>query len=86
MALLCVTHDVSASGQNTTLTTLSASGHAVPASALSELGAALKTKSSKLIRISIGDSKMGDGGVVSLCEALVDGGLLEYVDFSWKGL
>jgi hypothetical protein len=78
-----------ASGVNTHLLSLSASGHCVPPDALKALGAALATRKSNLTSLAIGDSTMGDVGVCALCQGLASGEntlRLEVIDLSWKGM
>jgi hypothetical protein len=78
-----------ASGVNTHLISLSASGHCIPPDALQALGAALATGKSNLTRLAIGDSNMGDVGVCALCQGLASGRntlRLEVIDLSWKGM
>lgn len=85
------------SGINTHLTCITASGHALPPSLLSIIGAAIASAASKenriddkggIVRIALGDKAMGDEGVVALCEPLESGSgcRLELVDLGWKGL
>jgi Ran GTPase-activating protein (RanGAP) involved in mRNA processing and transport len=75
-------------GNNTFLTSISASGHCVPPAALAKLGAALASKGGSKIRyISIGDETTRDDGVEAFCTALAEaGGSLEHVDFGFKNL
>jgi hypothetical protein len=78
-----------ASGVNTHLESLSASGHAIPPDALQALGAALAMGKSNLTSLAVGDSSMGDDGVTALCRGLANGIdelKLETVDLSWKGM
>ena len=71
-------------GRNTHLTTLSASGHAVPPSSLKILGKALKTAYS-LKRIAVGDKSMGDEGVLALFGE-TGFGVLEGIDLAYKNI
>ena len=76
-----------ATGRNTNLKSLSASGHAIPPSSLERLGAAISKRKSSLLRLAIGDRSMSDEGVVALCSGLGSGGGgLEEVDLEWKDL
>jgi hypothetical protein len=78
-----------ASGVNTHLESLSASGHNIPPEALEALGKALATGKSNLVHLAIGDNSMGDAGVCALCQGLASssGALkLETIDLSWKGM
>jgi len=81
-----------ASKQNTRLKCIIASGHALSPSSLSKLGSAIAsqctTTSGGITAIAIGDCSMGDEGVVSFCSPLinVNGGSLETVDLSYKGI
>ena len=79
---------VLASGVNTHLRTLSASGHDVTPEALEKLGSALAMGKSKLVHLAIGNSNTGDVGVVALCRGLAtsESLKLEHVDLSWKGM
>lgn len=77
-----------ASGVNTNLRSISASGHQVPPEALSMLGKALAI-SENVQELSIGDESMGDEGLVALCQPMSTGQvklLLEHVDFGFKSL
>jgi Ran GTPase-activating protein (RanGAP) involved in mRNA processing and transport len=71
-------------GDNTNLTTISASGHAIPPAALGILGMAL-VKSKTLKRIAIGDKNMGDEGVAALFEDK-GCGALEAIDLAYKNI
>jgi len=77
-----------ASGVNTNLKAISASGHKVPPEALTMLGKALATTGGQFIKeVSIGDESMGDEGVVALLQPLQDASCqLEHVDFGFKSL
>jgi hypothetical protein len=78
-----------ASGVNTHLISLRASGHCVSLDAPQALGAALATGKSNLTRLAIGDSNMGDVGFCALCQGLASGRntlRLEAIDSSWKGM
>ena len=71
-------------GRNTHLTTLSASGHAVPPASLKILSKALAT-TNFLKKIAVGDKNMGDEGVVALVGE--NGfGSLEVVDLAYKNI
>lgn len=74
-----------ASGVNTNLRSISASGHKVPLEALTMLGKALTT-SQYIQELSIGDESMGDEGVEALCQPLLELNKLEHVDFGFKSL
>ena len=81
--------NILATGQNTHLKSISASGHALSSTALEKLGQALVTpSSSKICSIAVGDESMGDEGVDSLCQPIseINGGFVESVDFSFKGI
>ena len=84
---------------NHRLTSISASGHAVPPESLRRLGEALATATTTaattttisggcIKQLAIGDQKMGDAGVVALCEPLevANGGTIEVLDLAWKGM
>ena len=84
-----------ASGVNTHLETISASGHKIPPESLQRLGAALATGKSNVKNLAIGDSTMGDDGVCALCEGLVSSSKseaseqqqqLQSLDLSYKGM
>jgi hypothetical protein len=78
-----------ASGQNTHLQTISASGHAIPPESLRIFGAAIASGKSNLKNLAIGDSKMGDDGVCALCQGLAsttENQQLESIDLSYKGM
>jgi hypothetical protein len=93
---------ISASGVNTNLQSISASGHDLPPESLKRLGLALSTQAKllssslssniKSIRgitsIALGSNNMCDVGVIAFCEGLVEsnGGCLRVVDFGWKNL
>jgi len=72
---------------NTHLKALSASGHAVPPSAIWKFGKSLALPTNALKEIAIGNHEMGDEGVVALCEPLHEqGGNLEKIDLAYKGI
>lgn len=77
-----------ASGQNTRLKSLSASGHALDPASLARLGSALAQLKSGLVRLAIGNCDMGDEGVMAFCQELesAHGGQLEELDFAWKDM
>lgn len=76
-----------ATGKNTNLNSLNASGHALSPNSLEQLGAAISKQKSGLVRLAIGHPHMGDDGIVALCSGLGDvGGGLEAVDLEWKDL
>ena len=80
---------MSDSGNNKTLKSINASGHAVPSSTLEKLGSAITSQNENGITcIAIGDENMGDDGVESFCTTLKDvqGGSLVTVDFALKSL
>lgn len=85
--------EILSNDNNTVLTSISASGHAVPPTALAKLGQALG-KSKNIRHISIGDETMGDEGVQAFCSGLLTaaaaggGGTLslEHVDFGFKNI
>ena len=91
---------ITASGINTNLQTISASGHDLPPESLKRLGLALSTQAKLLssqsvnggilgiTSIAIGSNKMSDVGVIAFCQGLDEsnGGLLRVVDFGWKNL
>lgn len=82
-----IRHSFIATGRNTNLQSLSASGHALPPSSLELLGAAIAKKRSGLVRLAIGDKNMGDDGAVALCAGLGNGGGgLQELDLEWKDL
>ena len=86
--------------RNSHLVSVLASGHVIDdASALELLGKALMVpseSSSQLSELSIGDSNMGDDGIVALCNGMESsmttaGGQscqcrLQSIDLCWKGL
>lgn len=81
--------DILSTGKNTHLTSISASGHAVPPETLYKLSQALASPGGKNIKcLAIGDEQMGDEGVEALCRGLVhvNGGFLESLDLSSKNL
>lgn len=73
-----------ASGANTNLRSLSASGHHLPPDSLKRFGVALSTQAKRatqgggsgnisgIISLAIGSKDMGDEGVIALCEGLDD--------------
>ena len=78
-----------ASGNNTHLQSISASGHSIPPSGLAQLGNALASQSgSRICHMGIGDENMKDEGVESLCLPLVavNGASLESLDLAFKGV
>mmetsp|Transcript_17642 Transcript_17642/g.38233 ORF Transcript_17642/g.38233 Transcript_17642/m.38233 type:complete len:484 (-) Transcript_17642:74-1525(-) len=89
-----------ASGSNTHLHSVSASGHDLPPKSLKRFALALSAQAIKMLRISdeektsgitsvaIGSKDTGDEGVVAFCEGLqaTKGGLLQSLDFGWKNL
>ena len=91
------------SGKNTTLKSISASGHSISNEALQIFGSALASQSTSnftsknnnknndyhgIQSIAIGDEKMGNKGIISLCTNLkkVNGGLLQNIDFAFKSI
>ena len=78
----------SVSGKNTHLTSISASGHAVPPSALGKLAKGLGNSQQNVKEIAIGDNKLGDEGVVAFCGPLeeTNGGKVQVLDLSFKGM
>lgn len=79
------------SGRNTHLRSVSASGHAVPPSALSSLGSAIAAASQKdrhggIRSLAIGNRDMGDEGVSALCSSLEHcrGGTLQTMELGFK--
>lgn len=87
-----------ASGSNTNLRSISASGHALPPESLRRLGLALSAQAEArgkdgetargITSLAVGSKDMGDEGAIALCEGLggSGGGLLRSLDFGWKGL
>jgi len=91
-----------ASGVNTNLKSISASGHHLPSKSLKQFGHALSTQAAAAVvkktdddnkmygitSLAIGSKDMGDEGIIALCEGLQEsnGGLLQDVDFGWKNL
>lgn len=76
-------------GNNTYLTSISASGHGIPPLALQILGKSLASNNSNIQYLSIGDENMGDEGIEALCLpslAEVQGGSLQHVDFGFKNI
>jgi len=80
--------DILREGQTTHLRTIQASGHAISNDSLRRLGQAIATGKSKLTSLAVGDSNMGDEGVCSLCQGLMEGNCstLISIDFSYKGM
>jgi Ran GTPase-activating protein (RanGAP) involved in mRNA processing and transport len=81
--------EILASGKNTVLKSISASGHEVSPESLKIFGAALASEGGRNVcHISIGDDSMEDEGVEALCLEWVAtrGGSLEHVDFGFKNL
>jgi hypothetical protein len=92
-------HRSIASGANTHLRSISASGHNLPPESLRRLALALSTQAKMssqgnhgklfgITSIAIGSNDMSDKGVIALCEGLGEsnGGLLQVVDFGWKNM
>ena len=92
---------VSASGTNTNLKAISASGHHLPPESLKKFAFALSTQAKNnfsqgidgtelcgITSIAIGSKDMCDEGVVAFCEGLEgsNGGLLREVDFGFKNM
>jgi len=90
-----------ASGANTNLQSISASGHTLPPESLRQFGLALSaqakalksnnatdTTSCGITSVAIGCKDMGDEGVIAFCEGLEEsnGALLQSIDFGWKSL
>ena len=86
-----------ASGANTNLQSISASGHTLPSESLKQFGAALSAQAKQaqennnrygITSLAIGCKDLGDEGVIALCEGLEEskGGLLQVVDLGWKNL
>eukprot|EP00579_Thalassiosira_antarctica_P010738 CAMPEP_0201916646 /NCGR_PEP_ID=MMETSP0903-20130614/6234_1 /ASSEMBLY_ACC=CAM_ASM_000552 /TAXON_ID=420261 /ORGANISM="Thalassiosira antarctica, Strain CCMP982" /LENGTH=481 /DNA_ID=CAMNT_0048452521 /DNA_START=47 /DNA_END=1489 /DNA_ORIENTATION=+ len=88
-----------ASGGNTNLQSISASGHRLPPDSLKQFGLALSTQAKALLQnkentpsgitsVAIGSKDMGDEGMIAFCEGLEEsnGGLLQCLDFGWKNL
>ena len=86
-----------ASGANTNLQSISASGHTLPSESLKQFGSALSTQAKHALKneningitnLAIGCKDLGDEGVIALCEGLEEskGGLLQVVDLGWKNL
>jgi len=76
-----------ATGKNTNLKSISASGHALSPSSLERLGAAIAKRQSGLVSLAIGHQRMGDEGAEALCTGLGDGGGgLQELDLEWKDL
>jgi hypothetical protein len=99
---ILVLHPSTASGANTHLQSISASGHNLPPESLKQLALALSTQAKMSLQglqggkdkicgitsIAIGSNDMCDKGVIALCEGLEEsnGGLLQVIDFGWKNL
>lgn len=96
---ILVLHRSTASGANTHLQSISASGHNLPPESLKQLALALSTQAKMSLQggkdkicgitsIAIGSNDMCDKGVIALCEGLEEsnGGLLQVIDFGWKNL
>lgn len=79
-----------ASGTNTNLQSISASGHHLPPDSLKSFGLALSTQANHAVqqsdgakggisRLAIGSKDMGDDGMIALCEGLKEsnGGMLQ---------
>lgn len=85
---------VSASGTNTNLKAISASGHHLPPESLKQFAFALSTQAKNrtelrgITSIAIGSKDMCDEGVVAFCEGLEgsNGGLFREVDFGFKSM
>jgi len=87
-----------ASGSNTNLRSISASGHHLPPESLKLFGLSLSAQAKEALEkkdgmcgitsLAIGSKDMGDEGVIALCEGLEEsnGALLQVVDFGWKNL
>lgn len=88
-----------ASGVNTNLQSISASGHDVTPESLKTFGLALSTQAnnnndidtssfSGITSVAIGSKDMGDEGVIAFCEGLEgsNGGLVQCLDFGWKNI
>jgi hypothetical protein len=95
----CLLHRSTASGANTHLRSISASGHNLPPESLRRLALALSTQAKMssqssngkicgITSIAIGSNDMSDKGVIALCEGLGEsnGGLLQNIDFGWKNM
>ena len=74
-----------ATGKNTHLKSLSASGHVIPPNTLARLGTAIALQKSGLVSIAIGHRFLRDEGVMALCSGLEDS-LVEELDLAWKDL
>ena len=90
---------LTASGGNTNLQSISASGHHLPPDCLKQFGLALSAQAKALLKntentpcgissVAIGAQDMGDEGMIAFCEGLEEsnGGLLQCLDFGWKNL
>jgi Ran GTPase-activating protein (RanGAP) involved in mRNA processing and transport len=69
--------------QNTYLKSLSASGHAVPPTALRVLAEAM-AQSTTFTKIAVGDKDMGDEGIIALCSSGC--GNTEVLDLAYKSV
>jgi hypothetical protein len=69
--------------ENTHLKSLSASGHAVPPTALRVLAQAM-VQSTTFTKIAVGDKDMGDEGVIALCSSGC--GNMEVLDLAYKSV
>lgn len=81
--------EILSKGNNTYLTSISASGHGIPPLALQILGKSLASNNSNIQYLSIGDENMGDEGIEALCLPSlgeVQGGSLQHVDFGFKNI
>lgn len=80
-------HASTATGRNTNLKSLTASGHVLSPNSLERLGVAIAQQKSSLINLAIGHPQMRDDGTVALCSGLGDGGGgLQEIDLEWKDL
>ena len=98
--MLNAKHTPTASGANTNLQSISASGHNLPPESLKTLGLALSAQANNFVllqndgklcgvtNLAIGCKDMGNEGVIALCDGLGEsnGGLLQVVDFGWKNM
>jgi hypothetical protein len=89
-----------ASGANTNLHAISASGHHLPPESLKQFAFALSAQANNssqqnnnwvrcgITSLAIGSKDLSDVGVIALCEGLEgsNGGLLRVVDFGWKNM
>ena len=95
-----IVNQCTASGANTNLHTISASGHHLPPESLKQFAFALSTQANYssqqkndsarcgITSLAIGSKDMSDEGVIALCEGLEgsNGGSLRVVDFGWKNM